>query len=239
MSDIKSEEDPKRTKEAQYELLFSSEEKHGRASLGLMSNQVFNEDPKRLLFTLARYKFVAKMLEGRKRVLEVGCGDAFATRIVQQTVGEVTATDFDPTFVEDALKRVNPMWPIRLVVHDFLQGPLDEGFDAAYLLDVLEHIPGEDEPTFIRNIIDSLNPSNGVAIFGMPSVESQAFASIQSQMGHVNCKSAGELREVLEEFFSYVFIFPMNDEVVHTGFGKMAHYLFAVCCAPRQGGKDF
>jgi hypothetical protein len=26
-----------------------------------------------------------------------------------------------------------------------------------------------------------------------------------------------------------VFLFSMNDEVVHTGFYPMAHYLFAVC----------
>jgi hypothetical protein len=26
------------------------------------------------------------------------------------------------------------------------------------------------------------------------------------------------------------FLFSMNDEVVHTGFAPVAHYLFAVCC---------
>ena len=25
----------------------------------------------------------------------------------------------------------------------------------------------------------------------------------------------------------------MNDEVVHTGFSRMAHYLFALCVAPK------
>ena len=32
--------------------------------------------------------------------------------------------------------------------------------------------------------------------------------------------------------FRNVFIFSMNDEVVHTGFYPMAHYLFALCCHP-------
>jgi len=30
-----------------------------------------------------------------------------------------------------------------------------------------------------------------------------------------------------------VFSFSMNDEVVHTGFEKMAHYLFVICCGAR------
>jgi hypothetical protein len=28
-------------------------------------------------------------------------------------------------------------------------------------------------------------------------------------------------------------MFSMNDEVVHTGYHKMAHYLFALCCEKR------
>ena len=59
-------------------------------------------------------KFVAKMLAGRKHVLEVGCADAFGTRIVQQTVGKVTAVDFDPVFVADVRERINPNWPLQV-----------------------------------------------------------------------------------------------------------------------------
>src|SRR5947208_17053553 len=93
------------TKEPQYSLLLDVEEKHGIAALGLMVNESWNQDPKRTLFTLARYKFVARMLEGRERVLEIGCGDAFCTRIVQQAVKNVTAVDFDPVFIEDIKQR--------------------------------------------------------------------------------------------------------------------------------------
>ena len=34
--------------------------------------------------------------------------------------------------------------------------------------------------------------------------------------------------------FHEVFIFSMNDEVVHTGFYPLAHYLFALCVGKRQ-----
>lgn len=218
---------PPATKEPQYSLLYEVKEKHGIARLGLMANESWNQDPKRTLFTLARYKFVSRMLGGRKHVLEVGCADAFGTRIVQQAVGKVTAIDFDPLFIADVKERMNPHWQFDAFVHDMLKGPVPGQFDAAYALDVLEHINESDEDLFIRNTLASLSPT-GVAIFGMPSLESQNWASPQSKAGHVNCKSGEALKKTLERYFHTVFVFSMNDEVVHTGFYPMAHYLLGV-----------
>jgi hypothetical protein len=46
----------------------------------------------------------------------------------------------------------------------------------------------------------------------------------------VNCKDAAGLKALMSRFFHNVFIFSMNDEVVHTGFYPMAHCLWALCC---------
>jgi 2-polyprenyl-3-methyl-5-hydroxy-6-metoxy-1,4-benzoquinol methylase len=224
---------PSTTKEPQYSLLYDAKEKHGVARLGLMVNQVWNDDPKRTVFTLARYKFVSRMLGGRKNVLEIGCADAWGTRIVQQAVGKVTAVDFDPLFIADVKDRMNPHWPIEAFVHNMLEGPVPGQFDSAYALDVLEHIKEEDEDKFIKNVLASLTPE-GVAIFGMPSLESQAYASQISKGGHVNCKSGDALKQTLDRHFHTVFVFSMNDEVVHTGFYPMAHYLLGVGCHRRD-----
>ncbi len=51
----------------------------------------------------------------------------------------------------------------------------------------------------------------------------------QSKEGHINCKSGNDLKR----FFHNVFLFSMNDEMVHTGFSPMAQYLLAVCTTPR------
>mgnify|MGYP002028444272 CR=1 FL=1 len=220
------------TKEDQYEDLFDVENEVGRFRMGLMSNQTWYDDPKRLGFQLARYKFVARLLEGKNSVLEVGCADAFGIRVVQQFVPKVTAIDFDPLFIEDAQARIQDRWTLDLRVHDILQGPVEGPFDAAFSLDVLEHINPADEGSFIKNMAGSI-VQDGIAIIGMPSLESQVHASSQSRRGHVNCKSGAELRKTMLKSFQNVFIFSMNDEVVHTGFHAMAHYLFALCCGVR------
>lgn len=216
-----------RTKEPQYQVNLDLRDTVGSFSLGLMANHVWYGDPRRLGFVLARYKFVSKMFSGLNRVLEVGCADAFATRLVQQEVGAVVATDFDPIFIEDAKQHVDPRWPLECRTHDMLNGPIAENFDGAYAMDVLEHIAPENEDAFLRNMTASLN-GMGVMIIGMPSLSSQRYASEASKIGHVNCKDGPELKRALQRYFHNVFIFSMNDEVLHTGFYPMAHYLLAL-----------
>jgi SAM-dependent methyltransferase len=220
------------TREPQYQCCLDLLEQGKVARLGLMSNQAWHDDPRHLLFLLARYKFVAKMLSGKEQVLEVGCADAFATRLVLQEVEAITAIDFDPVFVADVLERMDPDWKFECKVHDMLEGPVAGPFDAAYSLDVLEHIPPTHEHCFVGNIAASLR-EHGVLIVGSPSLQSQVHASQPSRAGHVNCKDHKGLRLLMETHFCNVFIFSMNDEIVHTGFYPMAHYLFALCTDPR------
>jgi 2-polyprenyl-3-methyl-5-hydroxy-6-metoxy-1,4-benzoquinol methylase len=222
-----------RTREPQYDVLLDLRDRSGATPLGLMSNQVWHEDPRRLAFTLARYKFVSKMLSGSAHVLEIGCADAFASRVVLQEIGKLTAIDFDPVFIADVQSRLDPRWPIDAHVHDMVQGPFAGEFDGVYALDVLEHIKPEDEDRFLRNANASLTP-NAAAIYGMPSLESQAYASAASKAGHVNCKSGRQLKATLSRHFKNVFIFSMNDEVVHTGYYPMAHYLLGLCTGPQR-----
>jgi 2-polyprenyl-3-methyl-5-hydroxy-6-metoxy-1,4-benzoquinol methylase len=224
--------DNDKTVEPQYNACLELQRRQGFARFGLMSNFVWHDDPKRLLFVLARYKFVAKMLSGMEHVLEIGSADAFGTRIVRQEVKRVTAIDFDPLFVNDALAKMDERWRFDVQVHDMLSGPVPGRFNAAYSLDVIEHIPEANEKQFLSNIVQSLS-DEGVCIVGTPSLQSQVYASPGSKAGHINCKDSPALKKLMTCFFRNVFIFSMNDEVVHTGFYPMAHYLFALCCSKR------
>ena len=51
------------TKELQYQIMLSYRDAMGLESFGLMSSQAWYDDPKRLAFTLSRYKFVAKNIQ--------------------------------------------------------------------------------------------------------------------------------------------------------------------------------
>lgn len=218
------------TKEPQYHSMVEQADASGLETFGLMTSYAWNDDPKRLTFTLSRYKFVSKLLSGRANVLEIGCADAFGTRIVRQEVQRLTATDFDPIFIEDVKKRMNPRWSFDAFMHDMLSGPVPpRNYDGIYALDVLEHIDPGDEPVFMSNLVGSLAP-HGAVVLGMPSLESQAYASPNSKAGHVNCKSMPDFKQMMAGYFHNVFMFSMNDEVVHTGYHKMAHYLLALGC---------
>jgi 2-polyprenyl-3-methyl-5-hydroxy-6-metoxy-1,4-benzoquinol methylase len=212
-------------------------EERGSISLGLLKSREWIEDPRRFIFSQARYKFVSKMLSGRDRVLEIGCGDAFNAPIVMQEVRSLTVTDFDAEFIADAKARMPPEYPYQALVHDFLDGPTAGKFDAAYSLDVLEHVDARDERRFIGNIMKCLT-ADAVMIIGMPSLESQVHASPGSKAGHINCKTAPDLKTLMEGFFHSVFMFSMNDELIHTGFHKMAHYILAVAAHPRDIGAN-
>jgi SAM-dependent methyltransferase len=205
----------------------------GETRLGLLKNWEWYDDPRRLLFSMARYKFVAKMFAGRKSVLEIGCGDAFCAPIVLQTVGKLTVTDFDAIYIEDAKARMKEPWTFDAVVCDISKEPLPGCHDGIFALDVFEHIPRSEEDGVMHRVVDALEP-HGAVIIGMPSLESQAFASPPSKAGHVNCKTEPEFCALMARHFENVFIFAMNDEVVHTGFGPMAHYRLALACGPRR-----
>jgi Methyltransferase domain len=220
------------TREPQYNRGVELKKTIGLTSLGLMTNQIWHDDPRHLTFMLARYKFVAKMLSGRHDVGEVGCGDAFGTRIVMQEVSDVTVYDFDPVFIDDVRARYDERWPLKAEVHDMVAAPLPRKHEGLFCLDVIEHIAPGDEHAFLANLRGSLAPE-GVLIIGTPSVESQAYASPAGKAGRDNCKSGNELKVLLEQYFTRVFLFSMNDEVVHTGFYPMANYLFALCTGPK------
>lgn len=177
--------------------------------MGWMIADGWKRDPKRLAFTAARYKFVAKMLEGSQHVLEVGAGDGWISRIVEQHVGYLTLTDVKGND--------------NVIQHDFLERPLYLPFTGGYALDVLEHIFSHKEDTFLDNIKQSVN---GPVIIGMPSAESQVYASELSKAGHVNCKTKEELRQTMKRHWQHVFMFSMCDETLHTGF--MANYWLAL-----------
>ena len=194
---------------------------HGAGGMTLHTWEI---DPKRLVFQLARYKWVAKMLQGKASVLEVGCADGFGSRIVRQHVGRLTAIDIDPDSIAEAKARMSPSWPIGFEFGDIMsERDRYQQFDGVYCLDLFEHIVKWD------TLLGRLVRAAPVCIIGTPSLESQQYASDLSRQGHCNCMTGEDLRKACLRYWDHVFMFSMNDEVVGTGFLPMAHYLLALC----------
>tara|TARA_X000001036_G_scaffold439494_1_gene490843 strand:- start:6422 stop:7084 length:663 start_codon:yes stop_codon:yes gene_type:complete len=200
-------------------------EKNITVSMGNRSGMSFSNDPIRLTFTLSRYKFVAKMFEGFKDVLEVGAGDGFKSPIVGQMCKNLTLCDVEKNNYHE-FQRIK-IKNYKYILNDFTKKKIQKKFDGIYLLDVFEHIEKKKENIFMKNIKKSLH-KHGTLIVGMPTIDSQKYASKWSKIGHVNCKSKKQLRDFMRRHFNNVYLFSMNDEVLHTGFDQMSHYIFSI-----------
>lgn len=195
--------------------------------LGPYTSHIWKTDPRHLGFLLARYKFCAKMLQGKKKILEIGCGDSFGTPVVAQAVESIHCVDWEPLLLKDNTKRLKKFKNCTFSVLDVTKNSTKEKYDAAFCLDVIEHINPKLEQAFIANICKSLK-SNAICIIGTPNITASQYATEGSKEGHINLKSHVALRRLLEKYFANGFLFSMNDEVVHTGYAPMAHYLLAV-----------
>jgi len=218
----------------QYQYMHDWKDAEGRQELGVVASSTWIKDPRRLLFSLSRYKFVAKMLDEKENVIEAGCGDGWCSKLVASTVKNLMLSDYDKRFVDEAIEVNCMVQNIKCIQHDFTNGYIKGDFDAFYCLDVLEHVSKQDESKFIHNAVRSC-VQDAIFIFGMPSLESQAILPYERRdPGHINCKSKNEFKQTMKCYFKNVLMFSMNDEVIHTGHDAMSHYIIAVCVSPYQ-----
>src|SRR5262249_34638909 len=87
--------------EVQNQSQYESYIEKGPVTFGPWTSASFRNDPKRFCFVLARYKFCAKMLQGKSRVFEIGCGDGPGVPLILQSVNHVFGLDIEPAIIED------------------------------------------------------------------------------------------------------------------------------------------
>jgi len=213
---------------------------NGSLILSPESTSQFVLDPSYWLWRLSRYKHVSRILDGRKSVLEIGCGDGFASPMVASCVESLHCVEFLPDLFKYADENLSPLFN-NLTFSNFsfpedfdsllASSPNSSGYDAVFCLDVFEHIQPSKAPEFTLYASRIIRP-DGIYIVGIPSLESQAFASEGSKIGHVNCLSRQGLRDHLDSYFGNVVLLGINDETLHTGFAPMTHYHLAICSLP-------
>jgi len=202
-----------------------------RIELGPHYTYVLKHFPRRLIFVLSHYKFAAKLIGDGKYVLEVGCSEGLGTVVLGESAKRVVGIDFDTDAIEEALHSFGSD-KIEFRAQDFLAGQIDI-FDAVVALDVIEHIYKEHEADFLMSVCANMSPY-GVCIIGTPNMTADVYASATSKLGHVNLYTWDRLKSTMEKYFHQVLLFSANDEIIHTGFYPMAHYLIAVGICKKQ-----
>lgn len=198
--------------------------------LGRYGAYWFHKSPRRMLQALSYYKFAAHLIGKNKRVLDIGCNEGICTWLFGKECGYALGVDFDEEAIETA--KANFQGPsVDFLAGDILKTRIEGNWDAVVNFDVIEHIMPENVSAFMEGILSYLSP-HGIAVIGTPSEISQQFASPFARKGHINIYSPERLEEEMRRYFTHVFMFAVNDEVVHTGYLKLAHYLIAVGCKP-------
>lgn len=196
--------------------------------LGPWSSYSLVNDPKHMSFVLSRYKFVSKIISAKKNILEIGCGDGFGFPIVAQNAEYILGIDWEERNIEGNKRRIGGKIKNGDFLHiDITKEKPKKIFDAAFSIDVIEHLVPEDEKIFMENTLDVLS-EDSICIIGTPNESSSSHASHRSDHQHINLKDHKTMYSTLDQYFKNTLVFSMNDEIVHTGYYPMAHYLFGV-----------
>ena len=195
--------------------------------LGPWTSYSLIHDPKHIGFVLARYKFCAKMLQGKDFVVEIGCGDGIGIPIVAQTVKHLHCVDWDIRNIEGCSRRLKHLKNVTYQHIDLNKEVLALKADAVYWIDVIEHLEPAKEDAFMKGICRFLKPE-GTLITGTPNITANVYASKRSSMQHINLKSLSDLHKLTLKYFIHSFPFGMNDEVLHTGYDPMSHYIWTI-----------
>jgi 2-polyprenyl-3-methyl-5-hydroxy-6-metoxy-1,4-benzoquinol methylase len=221
------------TKESEHWSAIKAGHGSDRLLLGPYCSYQFLHNPRHLLFSLSRLKFATKMIGSDKRILEVGCSEGMSTLLLAEFASECVGIDVDSDAIAIANEVLASLSPRVSFKHaDILNGAVGK-FDAVVSMDVIEHIFPENEKPFMEGVVANLG-DKGIGIIGTPNITASQYASPLSQSGHVNLYSHERLKELLECYFETVLMFSGNDEMIHTGFAPMAHYLIGVGINPKK-----
>jgi 2-polyprenyl-3-methyl-5-hydroxy-6-metoxy-1,4-benzoquinol methylase len=187
----------------------------------------FRNDPKRLGFVLSRYKFATKMIGKNKSIFELGCSEGIGAAILAENATKYLGIDLDQDAIMNAKKNLTTP-KFEFIYDDFIKKKYGK-FQAVISLDVVEHIPEEKEILYFETIMENLS-EDGICVIGTPNITASNYASEASKIGHINLFSQERLVENLRKYFFQVFPFGMNDEILHTGFSSMSHYLLCLAC---------
>jgi 2-polyprenyl-3-methyl-5-hydroxy-6-metoxy-1,4-benzoquinol methylase len=173
-----------------------------------------------LLYHLARYKFVIRLIKKNSQVLEVGCGTGYGANFMAQSVAYVNACELDEATLKTASDRYN-----RSNL-EFTKNPTKESYDVVVCMEVIEHMHRPEGLHLVSHLYDSLKP-NGIAFISTPrKVENP---SENRKKYHLHEYSYEDLLTAIETRFQQVLIFSQTDEIISTQNKDIAWNYIAIC----------
>lgn len=203
-----------------------------RVTLGPQGSQQWIEAPDHLAMVLARYRAAAALIGDARFIREVGCGEGIGAGILAQGRELYLGIDTDADAI--AVARQIESRTVSFSVADAREPEWPEPgiWEATVALDVIEHVPGDDEDWLIMSLARRLN-GHGVCVIGTPSASFEHLASAQSRAGHCNLYTHDRLRALMARHFHVVQMFGMQDTALHFGHPDARHYHLAVGIGPR------
>jgi 2-polyprenyl-3-methyl-5-hydroxy-6-metoxy-1,4-benzoquinol methylase len=174
-----------------------------------------------LLFHLARYKFIARLVKLSDRLIEIGCGTGYGARFLANYVSEVLAVDAETKVIDYAKKR----FPKRNLSYAYEIGEAGL-FDVVVCLEVIEHMDVDQGRELLATMRRLMRPG-AVAFISTPRKIDNP--SENRRKFHVHEYTFQEYRAILETTFARALVFTQVDEIISTHHPDCAWNFVALC----------
>jgi len=182
----------------------------------------FVNNSRKILYEMSYYKFAAKMIGSRKRVLHVGCGEGLGTWVLAKECGYAMGIDIDSEAIRAAMNN----WTDKIISFEAIDFFLMKKEEFQGLVGV--DLPLVNEPSRFFKHITGYITHDGVAVIVTPNVMSEQYIDCTGENGYWK-----HLVREMEGYFRHVFIFGATGEVIHTDFLMSSPCLVLMGCRKR------
>lgn len=158
-----------------------------------------------------RYRFAAAFVKGKK-VLDAACGEGYGSHILSEKAKEVTGLDISAETVENANKKYGKdNLSFRAGSVESLPFE-DDSFDVVISYETIEHVTGEIQESFLKEIRRVLKP-DGFLIMSTPNKAVYTDLVKGENAFHVKEFYVDEFEEFLGSCFKYRTVYCQYPEV--------------------------
>lgn len=152
-----------------------------------------------------RYIFASRFCT-QKKVLDIACGEGFGSNFLSRHAESVQGVDIAPDIVEHA-KRKYQHERLNFTVSNAVSVPFeDESFDVVVSFETLEHLSGEDQHLFIKEMVRVMK-EEGILIISTPNKKVYSDDANYANPFHLSEFYKEEFMSFLADHFKNITIF--------------------------------